>query len=141
MNEKLLEQLKRDEGFRDHAYKDSLGYWTIGYGRLIDKAKGGRITEEEALYLLHNDVEAKAKELEKRLPWVTELDEARKGVLVNMAFQLGVDGLLKFKNTLTLIKQGSYETAAAFMLKSLWAKQTPNRAIRLAEQMKTGQWA
>lgn len=60
--------------------------------------------------------------------------------LLNMAFQMGVDGLLGFKNTLELIRTGSYEKAAEGMLSSLWAKQTPARAKRLAVQMRTGVW-
>jgi lysozyme len=57
-----------------------------------------------------------------------------------MSFQLGVDGLLGFKNTLKLVEQGNYESAAENMLKSLWAKQTPARAKRMSDQMKTGVW-
>jgi lysozyme len=140
MKPQLLRQLQRDEGFKDHAYQDHLGYWTIGFGRLIDERKGGHITLEEGLFLLNNDIDNKTEELLKRLPWVNDLDDARKGVLVNMAFQLGVDGLLKFKNTLELIKNGKYKEASDAMLDSLWAKQTPNRASRLSAQMKTGEW-
>ena len=140
MKPQLLRQLQRDEGFKDHAYQDHLGYWTIGFGRLIDERKGGHITLEEGLFFLNNDIDNKTEELLKRLPWVNDLDDARKGVLVNMAFQLGVDGLLKFKNTLELIKSGKYKEASDAMLDSLWAKQTPNRASRLSAQMKTGEW-
>jgi lysozyme len=140
MKPQLLRQLQRDEGFKVHAYQDHLGYWTIGFGRLIDERKGGHITLEEGLFLLNNDIDNKTEELLKRLPWVNDLDDARKGVLVNMAFQLGVDGLLKFKNTLELIKNSKYKEASDAMLDSLWAKQTPNRASRLSAQMKTGEW-
>lgn len=140
MKDKLAKQLYRDEGFVSHAYKDSLGFWTIGIGRLIDKDKGGGITEEEALYLLNNDIDRKTAELLKALPWVDKLDEARKGALFNMAFQMGVPGLLKFKNTLALIQQGDYKAAALQMERSLWAKQTPNRAKRVIEQMEKGVW-
>jgi lysozyme len=59
---------------------------------------------------------------------------------MNMAFQMGVDGLLKFNKTLTLVEQGKYKEAADNMLKSLWAKQTPARAERMAQQMRSGQW-
>jgi lysozyme len=57
-----------------------------------------------------------------------------------MSFQLGIAGLLKFKSTLAFIEAGDYENAATNMLKSLWAKQTPQRAKRLAEQMRSGKW-
>jgi lysozyme len=133
-------QIKLDEGCVLHAYQDSLGYLTIGYGRLIDKKKGGRISQEEAEHLLENDIDRKLAELRDRLPWFDKLDDPRKGVLLNMAFQLGIGGLMNFKNTLAEINEGNYDQAAANMLKSKWAQQTPNRAKRMAEQMRTGQW-
>jgi lysozyme len=134
------EQIKVDEGCVLHAYKDTLSYLTIGYGRLIDKRKGGGISQDEAEYLLENDIDRKLAELRDRLPWFDKLDDPRKGVLLNMAFQLGIAGLLNFKNTLAEINEGNYERAAANMLKSKWAQQTPNRAKRMAKQMETGQW-
>jgi lysozyme len=140
MKEELTKQLRRDEGEVLHAYPDHLGYLTIGIGRLIDKRKGGGITSEEAAYLLANDIDRKTKQVEEKLPWVKDLDEARKGVLVNMAFQMGIEGLLGFKNTLRMVMEGKYEHAAENMLLSKWAQQTPNRAKRLSKQMKTGEW-
>jgi len=137
---KATEQIKQDEGLVLHVYDDSLGYSTIGYGRLVDRRKGGGISENEALYLLKNDVDARLNVLENAIDFFDRLDDARKGVLLNMSFQLGIAGLLKFKSTLVYIESGDYENASANMLKSLWARQTPNRANRLAEQMRTGQW-
>ena len=136
----ITKQIKSDEGLVLHAYDDSLGYLTIGYGRLIDHRKGGGITKEEAEYLLANDIERKLQELQERLPWVKNLDDVRKGVLLNMSFQLGVSGLMAFKNTLAKIETGDYEGASVNMLKSKWATQTPNRAARMAEQMRSGKW-
>ena len=140
MKTELIKQLRRDEGEVLHAYSDSLGFLTIGVGRLIDKRKGGGITHEESAYLLNNDIERKHAELLKRAPWTANLDAARFGCLLNMAFQLGVDGLLGFKNTLAMVRSGDYAGAADGMLNSLWARQTPARAKRLSEQMRTGQW-
>lgn len=137
---KATQQVKKDEGLRLHAYKDHLGFDTIGYGRLIDKRKGGGISQDEAEYLLANDIGKVQDELEWKLPWFSKLDDARKGVLLNMAFQMGIAGLLKFNKTLTFVEAGDYKAAADNMLKSLWAKQTPARAQRMAEQMRTGQW-
>lgn len=136
----LEQQLRADEGEVLHAYQDSMGFLTIGVGRLIDKRKGGGITEEEAAYLLKNDIERKTAEVRARLPWFAKLDPARQGVLVNMAFQMGVGGLMAFKNTLALIERGAYALAADNMLKSAWATQTPARAQRLARQLRTGEW-
>ena len=140
MRENIIRSLRGEEGEVLYEYKDHLGYSTIGVGRLIDKRKGGGITEEESAYLLNNDVTKIVEQLDKRLSWWTKLDDARKGVLVNMAFQMGVDGLLGFKNTLKMIESGQYDAAAKGMLQSKWASQTPSRAKRMAEQMRTGVW-
>ena len=138
--ELATDQIKQDEGLVLHSYADTLGYATIGYGRLVDQRKGGGISEDEALYLLKNDVNARLNVLENAIDFFARLDDARKGVLLNMSFQLGIVGLLKFKSTLSYIESGDYENASVNMMKSLWARQTPNRAGRLAEQMRTGQW-
>jgi lysozyme len=137
---KATDQIKEDEGLVLHVYDDSLGYSTIGYGRLVDRRKNGGISEEEALYLLKNDVNARLNVLENTIDFFALLDDARKAVLLNMSFQLGIAGLLKFKSTLAYIEMGEFENASVNMMKSLWARQTPNRANRLAEQMRTGQW-
>ena len=141
MIEKLTAQLRRDEGTKATAYQDHLGYWTIGVGRLIDSRKpGAGLRPDEIDYLLKNDIADRVQALTKALPWFDRLDEARRGVLLNMAFQLGTAGLLGFKSTLALIAAGKHAEAAEQMLKSKWAAQTPARAKRLAEQMKTGEW-
>ena len=134
------EQLKRDEGEVLHAYKDSLGFLTIGIGILIDKRKDGALRPEESEFIFRNRLRLLDAELVSKLPWITKLDPARKGVLINMAFQMGVTGLLGFKSTLALVQSGKYREAAAGMLQSKWASQTPARAQRLSNQMATGEW-
>jgi lysozyme len=137
----LARQLRGDEGTKPCVYKDHLGFDTIAVGRLVDSRKpGAGLRPDEITYLLNNDIDDRIDALTRRLPWFQNLDDARRGVLLNMAFQLGVDGLLKFVNTLKLIEDGKYDLAAHAMLQSLWAKQTPERAQRMAEQMRTGQW-
>lgn len=140
MKEQITKQLRRDEGVEKSAYQDSLGYWTIGVGRLIDKRKGGRLRDNEIDFLLSNDIDEVEEALGARINFYKGLDEARRGVLLNMAFNLGVEGLLAFKNTLNLVGAGKYKEASVEMLKSKWAKQVGNRAIRLSKQMETGQW-
>lgn len=140
MKAELTKQLRRDEDEILHAYPDHLGYLTIGVGRLIDKRKGGGITAEESAYLLSNDIDKREAELLRRAPWMANLDPVRFGALLNMAFQMGVDGVLGFKNTLAMVRAGDYEGAGNGMLESLWAKQTPARAKRISDQMKTGVW-
>lgn len=136
----LHEQLRREEGVVPHAYQDHLGFWTIGVGRLIDKRKGGGLSDDEIDYLLRNDVEKFARQVKAALPWVDKLDPAREAVIIGMAFQMGTAGLLGFRRTLALIESGDYKGAAETMLQSRWAQQTPARAMRMARQMETGQW-
>lgn len=141
MKSELARQLRGEEGTRACAYKDSEGWLTIGVGRLVDSRKpGAGLRPDEITYLLNNDIDACLNDLGKRLPWFQNLDDARKGVLAAMAFQMGVDGLLGFKTTLALVKDGKYENAAHAMLQSKWATQTPERAKRMAEQMRVGRW-
>ena len=137
----IVDQLKRDEGVRQVPYQDSLGLWTIGVGRLIDGRKtGAGLRMSEIEQMLANDIADREQALRLSLPWFDSLDEVRQAVLVNMAFQLGVVGLLQFADTLTNVREGNYAEAAAAMLKSKWREQTPDRAARLATQMETGTW-
>lgn len=134
-DELTVAELRRDEGVVRHAYKDSLGYLTIGVGRLIDKRKGGKLSDDEINYLLMNDIKECVADLDKHLPWWRSLSDVRRRVLVNMRFNLGMQGLLGFRNTLRFIEAGDYKRAAENMLKSLWAKQVKGRAVRLAYMM------
>lgn len=130
--ESLKEQLIRHEGLRLTVYDCPAGYKTIGVGRNIEH-KG--ITESEALYLLDNDIGYFTEQLEDNLIGFQELPEDKKAVLVNMAFNLGVNGLLKFKNMLAAITEERWEDASSEMLNSRWADQVGNRAIELSEIM------
>jgi len=136
----ITKQLKRDEGLRLNAYKCTAGVWTIGYGHTGNVQEGDTITEAEATKLLECDIAKSLSQVLHRIPWANKLDEVRFYVLVNMCFNLGIDGLLKFKNTLKYVEDGDYKQSAINMLNSLWAKQVKNRAIRLAKQMETGEW-
>ena len=133
-------QLRREEGSIPHAYQDHLGCWTIGVGRLIDQRKGGGLSPDEVDLLLSNDVDRVKRQVRDALPWVDELDNPRHAVVIGMGFQLGVAGLLGFRQTLAAVKDGRYAAAAGLMLISRWAQQTPERAMRMAKQMETGAW-
>ena len=137
----LEDQLRRDEHEVLHVYADSEGYWTLGVGILVDPRKGGGITREESTYLLRNRIAAKKAELERRVPWVTRLDAVRKAALLNMCFQLGVDGVLGFPKMLACLRDERWAEAETHALDSKWAReQTPARARRVARQLETGEW-
>lgn len=132
---KLRAQLIRHEGVVNHAYQDHLGFLTIGVGRLIDERRGGGLSDDEVMYLLDNDIDKFTHALQSQLDFFNDLNATQQQALVNMAFQLGVNGLLSFKNTLGLMRSGRYAEAHAEALKSRWAKQTPNRAAEVAAML------
>lgn len=136
--ERLKSELIHDEGLVLHEYKDHLGYSTIGVGRLIDERKGGGITKEEAMYLLDNDIKRKMAEVKKRIKFWNKLDDTRQRALMNMAFQLGVNGLMRFQKMLWAMEREQWDLAHAEALDSAWAGQTPRRAKRVAEMIRYG---
>lgn len=117
-------------------YEDSLGVETIGIGHSLRRPISDRAIET----IFADDLADTEKELLAHAPWMADLDEARYGVLLNMAFNLGVAGLLAFHATLDAIQRGDYAAAAAHMLESKWADQVGPRAVELAGQMRDGQW-
>lgn len=135
INETLTKMLIQDEGLKLKPYRCTANALTIGVGHNLD-ALG--ITEDEALYILQNDINRVTVACEQAFDFWPFLDDSRKIVLLNMCFNLGLGGLLQFKRTLTAISDGRYEDAAAFMLDSKWAQQVGQRAVRLSKIMATG---
>ncbi len=131
----MIQQLRLHEGERLKPYRCTAGKLTIGVGRNLED-RG--ITREESAYLLGNDIDHHWRELVKALPWVELMDEVRQRVLLDMAFNLGINGLLGFKLTLSTMQSGRYELAAKMMLDSRWARQVGQRAERLSRMMATG---
>lgn len=136
IDQDLLEIVKRLEGFSSTIYTCPAGYPTIGYGRRLDTPGG--ITAEEAIFLLNNDIARITFELNEKIGFLNSIGSIRKAVLIIMAYQLGITGLLKFKKTLKFLEVGDYEGASYEMLNSKWANQTPRRANELALSMKNG---
>ena len=136
--DQLKEELLQDEGMVLHGYNDHLGYLTIGVGRLIDERRGGGITKEEAFYLLENDIGKVIVALRSKLPFWNKLNDTRQRALINMAFQMGVAGLMGFNKMLWAIERGNWDLAHAEGLDSAWAGQTPKRARRVMEMIKHG---
>jgi lysozyme len=132
--------ISHHEGRVPHAYHDSLGFLTIGVGHLIDRRKGGALPEHVINALLTYDIEKHETEMLHHLPWAKDLDPVRFAVLVDMAFNLGTQGLLGFKNTLAAVKENRWEDAEKGMLASKWATQVGGRARRLGTMMRTGEW-
>jgi lysozyme len=131
----LVRQIELHEGLRLKPYRCTAGKLTIGVGRNLED-RG--ITLSEARMLLANDLADVRNGLLNALPWVAQLDDVRQRVLIDMAFNLGLQGLLEFKRTLAAVQAGQYQQAATMMLQSRWAKQVGQRAERLSRMMVTG---
>lgn len=154
----LRTELVRDEGLRLKAYRDTVGKLTIGVGRNLDRnhkhpitpaetAKLGitreccianGVTEAQAMALLDGDIDDVEHELDHFLPWWRQMSPVRQRVILNMTFNMGIDTLLEFKNTLRAMQTGQYITAATGMSKSAWHNQVGRRALRLEAMMRTG---
>tara|TARA_R110000823_G_scaffold41284_1_gene108960 strand:+ start:497 stop:952 length:456 start_codon:yes stop_codon:yes gene_type:complete len=139
----LMNQIRRHEGLRLKTYTCSEGYLSLGYGRNLDT---NGISEAEAEFMLLNDLLACESEM-KDEGWYNQLDETRRAVVLNMAFNLGKPTLMKFRKFIGALSDDDYETASKEMVTgsdgvspSKWASQVGKRAYELAEQMRTGQW-
>jgi len=130
---RVTAQLVRHEGLRLKPYRDTVGKLTVGVGRNLDDVG---VTEEEAMHLLHNDVTRVWHDLTRAVPSFGALDEDRQHVLIDMAFNLGVPGLLKFRKMLDAVERRDFERAASEMLDSKWATQVGQRAVTLAGMMR-----
>ena len=131
----LLEQLQRDEGFRPTPYRDSQGYWTIGYGWCLERRP---MSLRIATLILEEQMQENAVEVINHLPWSKGLDEVRRAVLTNVTFNVGLGGLLKFEKMLAAMEANDWATAAKELLDSKYAGQVGLRAERLAEQIRSG---
>ena len=154
----LIKKLIAAEGLRLQVYKDTLGIDTIGIGRnledrgitkeelndldipTIEHVYEYGITEADAVYLATNDVQIVEEELVRAHPCVDRLDSVRQLILIDMAFNMGVPRLCKFKKMWAAVECGDYPTAAKEMLDSRWAKQVKGRATKLANAMHNGEF-
>ena len=154
----LMQKLVAHEGMRLDVYKDTLGINTIGIGRNLDDrgitkdeldwmdypsieyVYSDGITEADAIYLAQNDVQIVEEELVRAHPCVEELDAVRQLVLVDMAFNLGVPRLSKFKKMWAAIHENKFDVAAKEMLDSRCANQVKSRATKLAHAMHHGEF-
>jgi len=152
MNNIAVELIKKHEGFRAEVYHCTAGHRTVGYGYNLDAnplklsdtelaniAKAG-VDKSLGLILLCDLLQYQIEpKLVKALSWFTKLSVERQAVLLDMAYNLGVEGLLKFHNTLMFLERRDYNKAASNMLASAWARQVKGRALTLSEIMRTGE--
>lgn len=150
----LRGMLVTEEGRRFVAYPDALtgaAPWTIGVGHTGPEVRRGvSWTPEQVEAQFAADIKHATEAVMLNLPWAAALDDARRAVLIGMAFQMGIghppskmlkpEGLLGFPRFLAAARDGRWHDAAAEMLDSDWKRQTPKRAARMARQFETGAW-
>ena len=154
----LIEKLIVAEGLRLQVYKDTLGIDTIGIGRNLEDRGISKeeldwmdypsinhvyewgITEADAVYLATNDVQIVEEELVRAHPCVDRLDSVRQLILIDMAFNMGVPRLCKFKKMWAAVEAEDFPTAAKEMLDSRWSRQVKGRATKLANAMHNGEF-
>lgn len=125
----LKERIKQHEGKRNTPYKDSEGILTVGYGRNLRDVP---FSDDEIDLMFENDFRAAVDRAESFFVYPA-LNEARRGVLIEMIFQMGAKGVSKFVKFLDAAAEGDWQKAHDELLDSLWAKQTPERAEKLAK--------
>lgn len=128
----LKKQLILHEGLKLTPYHCTADKLTIGVGRNLDDVG---ITQQEAEFLLDNDILRCCDDLDRNISWWRDLSETRQRVLVDMVFNLGISRFMKFQNTIDAMANGNYKGAAEEMLDSRWAEQVGQRAMRLANAM------
>jgi lysozyme len=126
---RLKDKIKKSEGFVGTVYKDHLGIDTIGIGTRMP------LSETEAELILEHRLNDKINHILQEKPIVMTLSQERQEVIFEMCYQLGVGGVLKFKNMWTAIESNDFAQASVEMLDSKWHEQTPQRAEALAKEM------
>lgn len=143
---RLITDLERDEGNRSLLYDDFTaqnlktgmvirGNPTIGIGWCVSRQP---VSPERAQIIAGWFADDKAAEIENALQWFESLDDVRSRALMNMAYQMGVQGVLDFQSMLSAMRIGRWELASDAALDSSWARQTPARAKRIAQMIRTG---
>jgi lysozyme len=140
-SERLLESVKKHEGYRNKVYLDTLGKRTVGVGHLCveDFWEDDKEYEESFLMeILQKDLQESIRSAQDLMQEheCADIDEKAQEIIIEMVFQLGRTGVSKFKNMWKALSELNYVGASYEMLDSRWAKQTPNRAKSMAEQMK-----
>lgn len=141
----LINELKREEGFRDRVYQCSEGVDTIGYGFNVKYLSKDELdlndgfiepmSEEVATKILESKVNKLIKAVDESYSWIDNLPEVVKIGIYDMIYQLGIKGFGSFVNTQKYLKLLDYPKAIENIKNSKWAKQTPRRANNLIKRL------
>ena len=132
----LLKRIKESEGYSSTVYQCTEGYDTIGYGFAI---KNLYLSKKVSDIILREKLNKLKKDIENRFEWVINAPESIRDVVIEMCYQLGINGFSKFIKTIYYLETEQYWEASIEMLDSLWSKQTPSRSKRLSEEVRGAQ--
>jgi lysozyme len=145
--ETILAELRDEEGERLRTYRCTAGFLTVGIGHNLDAKSvkniigreitaGRSISTEESAKIFEDDLISLLRSINKNLPWFRNVDKSLQYVLISMVFNMGMAGVLKFKNTLKAFEAENTAKIISGMNSSAWAKQVPNRVAKLAAIVK-----
>lgn len=140
---RLIKLIEAEEGWKSTPYRCSEGYPTVGYGFKIGNKNGEIpyfILPKVAGDAWLNEILSKLQDKFAKLAWYNVMNIARKSIIISMAYQMGYDGVMKFKNMIKALEYADYNKAGIEMLNSRWAMQTISRATRHSDQMVSGKW-
>lgn len=129
----VLQSVMNEEGYRQFPYICTAGKLTVGYGFNLDDVG---LSEEESIMILQHRLYNIRVKCEETLSWFKEIKSEAQDIIIEMVYQLGYNGVLKFKMMIKALEEQDYAQAAIEGLDSRWAKQTPARAERLMTRMK-----
>tara|TARA_B100000424_G_C22785384_1_gene422059 strand:+ start:366 stop:764 length:399 start_codon:yes stop_codon:yes gene_type:complete len=129
----LIESIKESEGFRSKPYRCTENVLTIGYGFAI---KDLELDEDICHQILVKKLDDLIDNANDKFPFLLEIPDEKADIVYEMIYQMGLNGVSKFKLMLKALEKQDFEKASAEMLDSLWAKQTPNRALKMSNKMK-----
>lgn len=135
--DRLAAQLEIDEAKRPRIYLDTVGKWTGGIGRNLSDRP---FSEDEIALMLKNDIAIVQADLDREFPWWRSLTDARQNALANMCFNLGIFRLRGFKKALAMLEAHRYDAAAKEFMDSKWAVQVGDRAKRVTQMIRTGEF-
>ena len=130
------EYVEMNEGYEPYIYLDSEGIETIGIGFNLQEG----FTRDESLLILNYRLGKLQDRLRSTFPWYPMLNQVRKTVLLDMAYNLGIPRLCRFIKMLRAISEQNWSKAAEEILDSRYATQVGRRATRNAQMMRTGEW-
>jgi len=129
--------IEAHEGRMRKMYKCTAGFNTIGVGHNLD---ANVLTDRAIDVILVEDIRQVEMDLDRCLPWWRNESDSRRAALVDLCFNLGIQGVLGFRNTLHAWMNRDYEAAARGLENSKWHGQVGRRAPRIEHMVRTGMW-